>query len=105
VKKITRRNSPANLEKVIADLNPLIREFANYSRIANCKGIFRELSQWIGRRLRAKQLALWKKPKRLHRRLRQLGVQSDKDEFVEKFRKSSCQLCDTRQILQGTRTF
>ena len=31
------------------------------------------LMEWIRRRLRAKQLALWKKPERLHRRLRQLG--------------------------------
>lgn len=72
VKKITRRNSPVNLEQVIKDLNPVIRGFSNYYRIANCKGVFRSLMQWIRRRLRAKQLALWKKPKRLHRRLRQL---------------------------------
>ncbi len=30
VKRITRRNSPVNLEKVIADLNPVIRGFGNY---------------------------------------------------------------------------
>ncbi|MHA2086329.1 MAG: group II intron reverse transcriptase/maturase [Planctomycetota bacterium] len=77
VKKITRRNSPVNLEKVIADLNPLVRGFANYFRIANCKEVFKELSQWVRRRLRAKQLALWKKPKRLHRRLRQLGYKGE----------------------------
>jgi group II intron reverse transcriptase/maturase len=77
VKNITRRNSPVNLEKVIADLNPLVRGYANYFRIANCKQVFRELSRWIRRRLRAKQLALWKKPKRLHRRLRQLGYKGE----------------------------
>lgn len=77
VKKITRRNSPVNLEKVIADLNPVIRGYANYFRIANCKEVFKELSRWIRRRLRAKQLALWKKPKRLHRRLRQLGYRGE----------------------------
>lgn len=77
VKKITRRNSPVNLEKVIVDLNPLIRGYANYFRIANCKKVFDRLSRWIRRRLRAKQLTLWKKPKRLHRRLRQLGYQCE----------------------------
>ncbi len=77
VKKITRRNSPVNLEKVIADLNPLVRGYANYFRIANCKEVFKGLSGWIRRRLRAKQLALWKKPKRLHRRLRQLGYSGE----------------------------
>jgi group II intron reverse transcriptase/maturase len=73
VRGITRRNSPVNVEKVIEDLNPLCRGFANYFRIANCTKLLHRLAQWIRRRLRAKQLALWKKPRRLHRRLRQLG--------------------------------
>jgi RNA-directed DNA polymerase len=77
VKALTRRNSPVNLEKIIADLNPLLRGFANYFRMANCKGLFRELMSWIRRRLRAKQLALWKRPGRLHRHLRQLGYQGE----------------------------
>jgi RNA-directed DNA polymerase len=73
VKGFTRRNSPVNLGKVISDLNPLLRGFSNYFRVANCSMVFKKLSSWIRRRLRAKQLALWKRPKRLHRRLRQLG--------------------------------
>ncbi|NOQ41952.1 MAG: group II intron reverse transcriptase/maturase [Desulfuromusa sp.] len=77
VRSITRRNSPVNLEKVISDLNPLLRGFANYFRVANCRHQFQELASWIRRRLRAKQLTLWKKSKRLHRRLRQLGYKGD----------------------------
>ena len=77
VLQITRRNSPVNLEQVIADLNPVLRGFSNYFRMANCKGVFGELAGWIRRRLRAKQLSLWKKPGRLHRRLRQLGYRGE----------------------------
>ncbi len=77
VKAITRRSSPVNLKKVIFDLNPVLRGFANYFRMANCKGLFRDLMTWIRRRLRAKQLALWKRPGRLHRRLRQLGYKGE----------------------------
>lgn len=77
IKRITRRNSPVNVEKVIKDLNPVLRGFANYYRVAHCRHQFRDLSRWIRRRLRAKQLSQWKKPKRLHRRLRQLGYQGD----------------------------
>jgi group II intron reverse transcriptase/maturase len=77
VRKITRRNSPVNLKKVIADLNPVVRGFAYYFRIANCKKEYQALMQWIRRRLRAKQLSLWKRAKRLHRRLRQLGYQGE----------------------------
>jgi len=77
VRKMTRRNSPVNLAKVIKDLNPVLRGFANYFKAANCKGVFKELAGWIRRRLRAKQLSLWKKPGRLHRRLRQLGYKGE----------------------------
>jgi RNA-directed DNA polymerase len=77
VKKITQGNSPINLAKVINDLNPVIRGFANYFRVANCRKELGALMQWIRRRLRAKQLKLWKKPQRLHRRLRQLGYQGE----------------------------
>lgn len=75
VKALTRRNSPVNLEQVINDLNPVLRGFANYFRMANCKKRFRDLSLWIRRRLRQKQLSDWKNPSRLHRRLRKLGYQ------------------------------
>jgi len=75
VKRITRRNSPVNLETVVQDLNPVLRGFANYFRVAHCCNQFRDLSRWVRRRLRAKQLKLWKTSKRLHRRLRQLGYQ------------------------------
>lgn len=77
VKALTRRNSPVNLEKVICDLNPVIRGFANYFKIANCSGALRSIAEWTRRRLRAKQLTLWKKPTRLHRRLRQLGYKGE----------------------------
>jgi len=77
VKAITRRSSPVNLSQVIADLNPVLRGFANYFRMANCKELFRDLSVWIRRRLRQNQLSDWKKPSRLHRRLRQLGYKGE----------------------------
>ncbi|MEM7784565.1 MAG: group II intron reverse transcriptase/maturase [Planctomycetota bacterium] len=85
VKRITRRNSPVNLAKVISDLNPILRGWGNYFRMANCKTQFRELAGWIRRRLRAKQLALWKKPERLIRRLRQIGFTGE----LEKMRMTS----------------
>jgi hypothetical protein len=77
VKKMTRRTSPVNLAKVIDDLNPVLRGFANYFKISNCGGVFRDLAQWTRRRLRAIQMKLWKTPKRFHRRLRQLGYKGE----------------------------
>ena len=93
VKALTRRNSPVNLEKVVCDLNPVLRGFANYFRMANCKRLLGELMFWIRRRLRAKQLALWKRPSRLHRRLRQLGYQGDFLKMhMRRWRNSRCHM-------------
>ena len=61
------------MEQVIKELNPRLRGFANYFRVANCTKVLEDLMKWVRRRLRSKQLKLWKKPGRLHRRLRQLG--------------------------------
>jgi group II intron reverse transcriptase/maturase len=75
VRRLTKRNSGLNLMDIIRRLNPLLRGFANYFSIANCSRVLRALAAWIRRRLRAIQLKLWKKPGRLHRRLKQLNYQ------------------------------
>ncbi len=99
---MTQRNTPVNLEKVIKDLNPLLRGFANYFRIADCTGEYQRLSSWIRRRLRAIQLKLWKKPNRLHCRLRQLGYAGEFDaikmNFLGKRRLSTPPLCLAQQL-------
>lgn len=73
VKDKTPRNGGKPTAEVIRELNPLLRGFCQYFRIANAKRRFTELMTWIRRRLRGVQLKLWKKPQRLHRRLKQLG--------------------------------
>ncbi len=72
VKQLTKRNGAGNLATVLKRLNPVLRGFVNYFKIANISAILQELSAWLRRRLRAVQLRLWKKPTRLHRRLKQL---------------------------------
>lgn len=79
VKAMTRRNIPVNLDMIIDDLNPVLRGFAFYYRIANCSRVLHTLSSWIRRRLRAIQLNLWKKPQKLHRKLRQRGYTGEFD--------------------------
>lgn len=73
VKKITRRNTGKNLMGVIQELNPVLRGFVNYFKIANCKRELSNVMGWVRRRLRCIQLKQWKKSSKLHRRLKQLG--------------------------------
>lgn len=73
LKQMTKRNGGKPLSDVIQKLNPLLRGFSQYFRIANASREFKKIMAWLRRRLRAIQLRLWKKPPRLHRRLKQLG--------------------------------
>jgi len=73
VKYITRSNTGHNLSGVIRELNPVLRGFVNYFRVANCRRDLSKLMGWIRRRLRRIQLKQWKKPTKLHRRLKLLG--------------------------------
>ena len=73
VKHITRRNQGKNLDGVIKELNPVLRGFTNYFRIADCMSWFIGLMKWIRRRLRHIQMKQWKTPKKLYRILRGMG--------------------------------
>lgn len=73
LKQMTRRNSGKPLSEIIKQLNPVVRGFSQYFRIANTSREFKKLGAWLRRRLRSIQLRLWKKPSRLHRKLKQRG--------------------------------
>ena len=73
VKIITRRNGGKNLAMVLKELNPVLRGFSQYFKIANISRLLKSLASWIRRRLRSVQLGQWKKAGKLHRRLKQLG--------------------------------
>lgn len=77
IRELTRRNQGKNLENVIRDLNPVLRGWINYFRIANCKGLLEELMKWIRRRLRMKKMKEWKSWKALHKQLRRMGYHGD----------------------------
>jgi RNA-directed DNA polymerase len=72
VKQLTKRNGGGSLAQVLKRLNPVLRGFVNYFKVANISSILQQLSAWLRRRLRAVQLRLWKKATKLHRRLKQL---------------------------------
>jgi len=73
IRELTPRNSGYNVESLVYKLNPVIRGWCNYFRIANCKTICEDLIKWIRRRLRMKQMKEWKSYKSLHKTLRKMG--------------------------------
>ena len=58
-----------NLQRFIQELAPVLRGWVNYFRLAEVKGIFEELDQWIRRKLRG---LLWRRWKRVYTRAKNL---------------------------------
>lgn len=53
VRVITRRQQPNNIEEVIRRLNPVIRGWGNYFKIANVNWLYNGLDSWTRMRLRS----------------------------------------------------
>ena len=90
VRAITRRGSGRKLEHIINKLNPVIRGWINYYRIANIKSLTRELMRWIRRRLRMIKLKQWKTYKKMHKEMRKLGIKGTGEKMaVTKWKNSN----------------
>jgi RNA-directed DNA polymerase len=69
VRKRLRRGRGQSLQSAVGDLSPLLRGWVNYFRLAEVKGVFEELDQWLRRKLRC---LLWRQWKRTYTRARKL---------------------------------
>ncbi len=77
IRQLTPRNHGMNVAEMIKRLNPVLRGWANYFRVANCKEQFARLMEWIRRRLRMKRMREWKSWKQLHKALRRRGYEGE----------------------------
>lgn len=77
VRRLTRRSGGRSLEQVAGDLRSYLPGWRSYFRLADTPGVFRELDQWIRRRLRALQLKHWKRGRTVFRELRMRGLSVD----------------------------
>lgn len=90
VKKITRRSQCRPVKEIVKSLNPLLRGFANYFKVANWDLVLRGLMGWIRRRLRATILYQWKTPKKLNRILRKIGWKEEVNLDMRRWKASNC---------------
>ena len=77
MKKITKRNSGRKLEAIIDELNPVIRGWMNYYRVANIENFTRSIMGWLRRRLRMVKMKQWKTYKAMHKEMRKLGIKGN----------------------------
>ncbi len=77
VRRLTRRTCGQSLDKVAQDLRAYLLGWKGYFRLADTPKIFRELDEWIRHRLRAIQLAQWKRGRTVFRELVARGLNPD----------------------------
>jgi RNA-directed DNA polymerase len=70
VRLITSRNGGRSLTTVAAELRSYLTGWKLYFQLAETPKVFRELDQWLHRRLRAIQLKQWKRSTTTYRELR-----------------------------------
>lgn len=89
IRRMTPRNHGQNVSEMVLKLNPVLRGWANYYRVANCQKQFGKLMKWIRRRLRMKKMKEWKSWKPLHKALRRRGYKGNFEKIsVTKWRNS-----------------
>ena len=74
VRELMRKGRGRSLPQTIETLNPLLRGWISYFRLAQNKGVLEELDGWVRRRLRCLLWRQWKRPNTREARLRALGV-------------------------------
>ena len=79
LKTIFRRGKGRNLQRFITeDVNPILRGWINYFRLAEVKTFAEDIDKWIRRRLRLILWKQWKKPWTRRKRLIQAGLAEER---------------------------
>lgn len=79
LKGLFRTGRGRNMSRFIQnDLNPILRGWINYFRLAETKGFAEVLDQWVRRRLRLILWRQWKRPWTRFKRLMKLGIAEER---------------------------
>jgi RNA-directed DNA polymerase len=76
VRQLTRRSSGRSMGQVVEKLRPYLLGWKAYFGLAQEPKVWRELDDWVRRRLRAIQLKHWRRGPTIHRELQALGHRS-----------------------------
>jgi RNA-directed DNA polymerase len=77
IRQLTRRSGGRSMEQVVGKLRPYLLGWRAYFGLAQTPGVWRELDEWLRRRLRAIRLKQWKRGTTMYRELRALGAPHD----------------------------
>ena len=74
VRQLTRRSSGRSMGQVVEKLRPYLLGWKAYFGLAQEPKVWRELDEWVRRRLRAIQLKHWRRGPTIYRELQALGA-------------------------------
>ena len=74
VREILKRGRGRNIRRVIEELTPVLRGWANYFSLVDVERPLEALDGWIRRRLRCVIWRQWKRPRTRRRKLLALGL-------------------------------
>jgi RNA-directed DNA polymerase len=73
-----REGRGRNMRAFLESLKPKLRGWASYFSVAEARGVFEELDQWVRRKLRCMEWRKWKRPRTRMKRLEALGLTREK---------------------------
>ena len=76
VRQLTQRSSGRSMRQVVEKLRPYLLGWKAYFKLAQEPKVWRELDEWVHRRLRAIQLKHWRRGTTIYRELQALGASS-----------------------------
>ena len=93
IREKTVRGTGRKMEEIIKELNPLLRGWINYFRVANIKALIKELMGWIRRRLRMIKIRHWKSYKAMHKEMRKQGIKGNGEKMsIYKWKNSNAHI-------------
>jgi len=78
LKELFRRGRGWSITRTIRELNPVLRGWGHYYRLAEVEGVFEDLDQWVRRRLRLLLWRQWKRPRTRAKELQKRGLDQDR---------------------------
>ena len=78
IRSLTKRTRSGKIEDILSEINRYIRGWIAYFRLAATPSVYKELDEWIRRRLRQLLWKRWKRGTTRYRELRRLGVPAER---------------------------
>lgn len=101
VRKITKRNRGVSLQRMVNELNCVLRGWLQYFRLTKWRSDLVEIEGWIRRRLRSYRLKLCKNVYSTKLFLRKLGATENESWNIAKSGKGWWRLSNTPPVMKG----